>query len=93
MQFWYATFPQVELRESIPRTRAAWLESVDRLIGRDDTADNISTARNLHESLAKVADFEIQLIDDDTLVIEYSSSLILTMTAEPLAERDQPKMH
>ena len=67
--FWYSRFSTVELRESIPLTRAAWMESLGRLMGRPDIGDTMETAQSLHEVLAKVADFEIRLIADDVIVI------------------------
>ena len=89
VQFWYKKFPET----AIPRTRAAWMESVDLLMRQDDTADNLSTARDLHETLAMVADFEIRLIADDVIEVEFVAPLVLTMTAAPMAEGDQPELH
>ena len=93
VQYWYATFTQVEQQEAIPRTRAAWMESVDRLMRRDDIGDKLSNARDLHKALEKVGDFEIHQGADDVITIEYSSPLVLTLTPVPMAEADRPSVH
>ena len=95
--FWYEKFSAAELRESMPLTRAAWLESLGRLMVRSDIGDLKDSARKVHDVLATAADFEIRHIADDGIVIEYSAPLLLTMTMamtnEPPSERDQSTMH
>lgn len=93
--FWYSRFSAGELRESMPMTRADWLATLGRLMVRPDIGDLKDSARNVHDVLAKSADFEIRHIADDGIVIEYSAPLLLTMTMtnEPPSERDQSTMH
>ena len=93
VKHWYATHPGAEQQAAIPRTRDEWAAEINASMRLPDIGDRLAVARHLHEALAACPDFAITFASDDSVVVEYSSLVRLTMTAEPLAEADQPKLH
>ena len=83
VKHWYATRPGTEQRAAIPRTRDEWAAEIDTSMRLPDIGDRLAMARHLHETLAACPDFAITFASDDYVVVEYSSPVRLTMTAEP----------
>ena len=92
--YWFSSFDDPDKLAAIPATRQEWTETLAVVVERTD-GERQALARNLHDLLGMMPDFSITLADDGSgsVVIEYSTTIRLTLTPQEIPEASRQSVH